>query len=946
MELEQAESESLAGLHPIDRLRLVLDCALDAIVTTNAEGRVLDWNRRAEELFGWSAGEAIGKNMTELFIPERFRERHTQGMARFLATGHGPILNRRFEIPALSRDGREFPVELTVSPAKTADGWLFSAFVRDLTLEKAAQLRLNLQYAAARIFAASEEPGEALPGVIQSIFDNTAWEVVAFWTPSKTEQEIRCFHSQVKDPWEGLEPFLEVTRSRSFVPGEGLPGEVWKSASHGWINLPEEGKNFPRLAFAAAAGISSALAYPITIGERVLGVLELFSRKRMDQEPEELKVLTGLGDQLGQFLEKCRVRAALTDRERELTDFVENATVGMHWVGPDGIIQWANRAELELLGYAAEEYLGHHIAEFHADEPVISDILERLSSGQRLENYEARLRRKDGSIRHVLINSDVKWEDGKFGQSRFFTRDITERKRYENALAESEQRFRTLADSAPVLIWMSGPDAQMTYLNKTWLEFRGRAEAEDLDTGWTAGIHPEDSQVCQDAFRSSIAARESFRLEYRFLRADGLYRHMLNTGTPRYSTVGEYTGFIGSCIDISDLRETEEQLRHSQKMEAVGRLAGGIAHDFNNLLTAINGYSEMALPLATGSVQLLEYLQEIKTSGERAASLTNQLLAYSRKQMLVPKIIKLNETVAEMERMLKRIIGEDIELVTFMDPALGMVRADPGQIQQIILNLALNARDAMLQGGRLTLETSNVVLDAEYVSTRLEAKPGRHVMLAVSDTGTGMTEEVKSRIFEPFFTTKGVGKGTGLGLSSVYGIVKQSGGNILVYSEQGRGTTFKMYLPIVETTAADTVIDPGPENQAPSGSERILVIEDESTVRKFICKVLTAHGYTVLEAKDGPEALSLVAAGMEFDLALTDVVMPGMNGRQLGNLISRRRSGCSILFMSGYTDNAIVHHGVLDSDAPFLQKPFTQAELLKRIRMLLDARAAQDTLPN
>jgi two-component system, cell cycle sensor histidine kinase and response regulator CckA len=623
-------------------------------------------------------------------------------------------------------------------------------------------------------------------------------------------------------------------------------------------------------------------------------------------------------------------------RERELTDFVENATVGMHWVGPDGIVLWANRCELDLLGCRKDEYIGHHISDFHAEAPVIAEMLARLSAGEELHNFEARLRRKDGGIRHVLINSNVLWDGDRFVHTRCFTRDITDRRFLQDALEESELRFRSMADSAPVLIWMAGTDALCEYLNRPWLEFRGRTLAQEIGSGWTEGLHPEDLKPTLDTCAAAYRARSQFRMEYRLRRHDGSYRWMLVTGTPRFAPDGGFSGFIGSCIDITEMKETEAQFRQSQKMESVGLLAGGIAHDFNNLLTAINGYSDLALAKLEGQTTLTEYLQEIRNSGERAASLTQQLLAFSRKQILAPVRLNLNTTVTDMQRMLQRLIGEDIELITVLEPELDSVRADPGQFQQILLNLALNARDAMPNGGRLTLETANVVLDKHHISTRLEAKPGRHVLLAVSDTGIGMSEAVKARIFEPFFTTKEVGRGTGLGLSSVYGIIKQSEGSIAVFSEAGQGTTFKIYLPIVVEAKSDERGVPDPAAKADtSGSGSILLVEDEHGVRKYVAHALTSVGYTVQQAKNAEEALDILKSGTMPELLLTDVVMPGMNGRQLAGMVKSKHPGMAVLFMSGYTETAIVHNGVLDADADFLPKPFTQAELLGKVRQVL-----------
>ena len=389
-------------------------------------------------------------------------------------------------------------------------------------------------------------------------------------------------------------------------------------------------------------------------GDRFHGVLELFHREEQTPDEETLKVLLHTGSQIGQFIERKKAEAALAQREKDLSDFVDNATVAMHWVGPDGVIQWANNCELEMLGYSHDEYIGHHIAEFHADEPIINDMFRRVSSREELANYGARLRCKDGSIRHVLINSNALWKDDVFIHTRCFTRDITDAKLAEEALAESELRFRSMADSAPVLIWVAGTDGLFNYFNKTWLVFRGRTLEQESGKGWTNGLHPETFRECLDTFLAAFTARTPFRKEFRLQRFDGAYRWMLNTGAPRFAPDGAFSGFIGTCIDITELKETEEQLRQSQKMEAVGRLAGGIAHDFNNLLTAINGYSDLALAMATGDATLIEYLQEIKNSGERAASLTQQLLAYSRKQTLKPEQIDVQDVLSDLTHLLNR----------------------------------------------------------------------------------------------------------------------------------------------------------------------------------------------------------------------------------------------------------------------------------------------------
>jgi signal transduction histidine kinase/ActR/RegA family two-component response regulator len=385
------------------------------------------------------------------------------------------------------------------------------------------------------------------------------------------------------------------------------------------------------------------------------------------------------------------------------------------------------------------------------------------------------------------------------------------------------------------------------------------------------------------------------------------------------------------------LRNSEEQLRQAQKLEAIGMLAGGIAHDFNNLLTVIGGYSDLTLVQLREEDPLRSNINEVKKAAERAAGLTRQLLAFSRKQVLQPKVLDLNAVVSELEKLLRRLIGEDIGFRTVLESTLGSVKADPGQIEQIIMNLAVNARDAMPRGGKLTIETKNVDLDEYYAKKHIAVIPGPYVMLAVSDTGTGMDQQTQARIFDPFFTTKETGKGTGLGLSTVYGIVKQSGGNIWVYSEVGRGTTFKVYLPRVDEGAeeykrsAETQVDF-------RGPETVLVAEDEEMVRKLACKVLEMSGYRVLEAANGGAALLICERHNEpIHLLITDVIMPEMSGRELADRLAQLRPEMKVLYMSGYTDNAIVHHGVLNEGASFIQKPFATHALARKVREVLDA---------
>jgi nitrogen-specific signal transduction histidine kinase len=404
-----------------------------------------------------------------------------------------------------------------------------------------------------------------------------------------------------------------------------------------------------------------------------------------------------------------------------------------------------------------------------------------------------------------------------------------------------------------------------------------------------------------------------------------------------FDTEGRKLGAVLVQHDITERRRLEEQYLQAQKMEAVGRLAGGIAHDFNNLLTVILGYGDVVLGQLPRGSPARDLVTEMVRAGERAAALTRQLLAFSRQQMLAPRVLDLNAVVTDLERMLRRVIGEDVALRTSLQPALGHVKADPGQVEQVVLNLAVNARDAMPTGGKLTIETHDVELDEGYARSRPEARPGRHVLLAVSDSGCGMTAEVLAHAFEPFFTTKGPGKGTGLGLATVHGIVKQAGGHVAVYSEPGLGTTFKVYLPRVHEPVSRGKSRAG-QAPLPRGTETLLLVEDDESVRSLTGMVLRQGGYTVLEAGDGGEAVRIAGghAG-SIHLLVTDVVLPQTGGRQLAERLLGLHPGMRVLYLSGYTDDAVVRHGILEDQVHFLSKPFSPAVLALKVREVLDS---------
>ena len=525
--------------------------------------------------------------------------------------------------------------------------------------------------------------------------------------------------------------------------------------------------------------------------------------------------------------------------------------------------------------------------------------------------------------------------------------DITERRRAERERIETEQRCSDLVENARDIIYTHDLEGRFTSLNRAGEQITGYKRTEALNLTLEDVVMPSHLREAKEKLARKLAGDSIAVHELDIRTKDGQVLTVEINSHPIYEN-DVPIGMQGVARDVTERRQLEDQLRQAQKMESIGTLAGGIAHDFNNLLTIINGYTGLLLKELEDDHSAAEKLEEIRKAGSRARSLTHQLLAFSRKQLLRPKTLDLNVIVHEMGTMLRRLIGEDIELTIILDPVPQPIQADPGQISQVIMNLAVNARDAMPQGGKLRIETANVFLDHEYCRHHLGAKVGPFFMFGLTDTGCGMSAHTMQHLFEPFFTTKGTGRGTGLGLSTVYGIVKQSGGYIEVQSELGRGSTFKVYLPVVGVKhhSAPTNLEQSEEN-LPKGSELVMVVEDEEAVRTLAKEILETCGYEVLEAEDGMEALSVwQALDSGVNLLLTDVVMPRMGGRELMHTLSEWQPDLRVLYMSGYTDDAIVRHGLDRGTADLILKPFTPDSLASKVREVLDRPLGDIPNPN
>jgi two-component system cell cycle sensor histidine kinase/response regulator CckA len=657
--------------------------------------------------------------------------------------------------------------------------------------------------------------------------------------------------------------------------------------------------------------------------------------------------LTALGEDVNalisavdrELLERRRAEESARASERSYRLLFERNPNPM-WVYDSGTLRFlaVNDAAVHNYGYSREEFLAMTIEDIRPQEdlPQLHAIVRPDQSVEARGLSTAgiwRHRRKDGTLLEADITSHTHVFAGRPARVVLAV-DVTARVEAERALRRSEARYRDLFENAGDLIAMVDVESRLTMVNEAFVRTLGYTRDELIGRPLRELVPPEWHERLEAARDRKIDDDvEGTTYEHELVAKDG-HRIQVEVASRVIEVDGQPVGVEAICRDITERRQLEEQLRQAQRLEAIGRLAGGIAHDFNNLLTVISGYADALLE--EGDPASRRELKEIAAAAERATILTRQLLAFSRRQVLQPRVLDLNEVVDGIMPMLTRLIGEDIDLVTALDPGLEHVLADPNQIEQVLLNLVLNARDAMPQGGKLTIATTNTELDESYVAEHPEARLGRHATLSVSDNGVGMDAGTVARVFEPFFTTKPVGTGTGLGLSTVYGIVKQSGGNTWIYSEPGRGSTFKVYLPAANEPLA-TVGRDRPEIATPTGSETILIVEDEDAVRTLAADMLRARGYTVHATGSAEEALRLAADGDEpIDLLLTDLVMPEMNGRDLAAKILETIPDVRVLFMSGYADEAVTRNGALEAGAAYLEKPFSGRDLARMVRDALD----------
>jgi two-component system cell cycle sensor histidine kinase/response regulator CckA len=639
--------------------------------------------------------------------------------------------------------------------------------------------------------------------------------------------------------------------------------------------------------------------------------------------------------------EKIQAESALAASERRFRSLVQNSSDMVTILAPDGTITYASDSAERIVGYSPHHLVGTSLLTYldNGDIDRVRALLQSNGKSSVSGPIEFCLRHADGSPVWLEAVGTNLLTDATIRGIVLNARDVSERKRADRALRESEERYRDLFDNASDLVCMATPDGSLLYVNKAWQEGTGYGEDEIDRLQLLDIIHADSRAQYSEVLGRVLAGERLDHVELVFVPQSGSPITVEGNLSCTFKD-GQPSVVRGIYRDVTERKRVEDHLRRAERMQAAGKLAGGVAHEVNNMMTGVIGFSEFLLRSLDPEDPRREDVEEVIRAGTRAADVTRQLLAFTRQQFLRPQVLEINAVVSEMEKMLRHSLGEDKLLQLRLAAHTGDILADRGQLEQVLINLVLNARDAMTGHGRVTIETGRSEWDEVYAQRHegVEIPPGRYVMLAVSDDGCGMDANIQARIFEPFFTTKAIGQGTGLGLSTVYGIVKQSGGFIWVYSEPGEGSVFKVYLP-----EARPLSPAEPERKIASaparGSETILVIEDEDIVRHLACRALRDHGYAVVEARNGSLALSYMQAHAgTVHLVISDVVMPEMGGREFGLNLAALHPGLPILYMSGYTGEDVVQRGLLDAGAPFQQKPFTPAALASKVRAMLDHR--------
>lgn len=896
-DLKQAEA---ALEESEERFRMLFDHVPDAYILADMQGEIIDCNQATEELAGYGREELIGNNFACLpWLDFRQQVKLADLMAQ---TARGEVMGP-VDFTVTRKDGGEVIAEGMSLPLYIQGQNLVLTIVRDVTARKLAEAALRESETRFRHISSS------ISDISYSCSTGPDGSYAIDWLAGAAE------------------------RITGYAVEEIKAQRCWR-----FLVIEADQPRFEKHITGLAPGSSGACE--LRLKHKNGGIVWVASFAKIVQEPEQPELLSLYGG-LVDITARKQAEAALAAHLEFLQLLLDTIPNPIFFKDAQGAYLGCNKAFEDYLGVTRNEIVGKTVYDLSprelADEYHRMDLEAFQTTGTQV--YESRVQAADGARRHVVFHKATFPDPtGGVGGLVGMITDITGLKQAEAELQESEQRFRLMAETIQDVFWIATPGiGKMVYVSPAYEQVWGRPcqELNQSPQAFLEAIHPED----RERVKSEItAAREQgipWSHEYRVIQPDGAVRWIQDRGFPVRDDQGRVTLFTGVATDVTEHKVLEAQLLQAQKMEAVGRLAGGVAHDFNNLLMAITGYGELMRGNILRDDPLYSHLENILKAGDRAAALTQQLLTFSRQKIIQPQVIDLNRVVLDLEPMLRRLIGEDLDLEIVTDRRPAVVKADPGQMGQIIMNLVVNARDAMPQGGRLTLKTALPEFK-ESRNTRFGlAPPGDYVRLVVQDTGAGMDEATQAHVFEPFFTTKEVGKGTGLGLSTVYGIVKQSGGYLDLESSPGAGSTFTIYLPRLEAIVVPPRVKI-PITANFQGEETILLVEDEDMLRGLLAKFLRLYGYTVLEARHGGEALLTCERHPgPIHLMVTDVVMPQMSGRELADRLTPLRPEMQVLYMSGYTEDALVQHGVADLSVAFLQKPFRPIELARRVHAVL-----------
>lgn len=950
---QRALAQAEAALHQVEAgYHTTLLSVGDAVIVTDLAGRVTLMNPVAEALTGWARAEAAGRPLGEIFaiMNEETHAPVENPVSRVLREGGVAGLGNHTLL--LARDGREIPIADSGAPIRDEAGTMSGVVLvfRDQTAERTHLRQLMALNCLGQALARSNDLGAIFRAVCEHLprIVDCPNLLISLW--DEETRTLRAAYALADGKPQDVSAFPPLSM-REDAPLEGRRRALIAQQPVRMESLPAPSEGGHLIGAVDEAHIPhSALYVPMVVEGRTLGLLEVQSYREGAYTEREVALLIPAANQIGlaiqntRLLESLQAERDMLARERSLL-----RTVLDHLPGPvyiydhEGRLQISNRADCEANGWREEDVLGQTALDLfpgEVGERTHAENMRLLQTGDPILNREERFVTPEGEVRWFL-NSKIPFRDasGRIAGLVGIVHDITPVKEAVEALIQSEEEKSLILDNVSERFLYLGPDLRVHLANK--------AAADSVNQ------HPRDllGRYCYEIWHGRaepcgncpvLRARATGHIEEGEVESeDGhIYHHR---AYPIVDKRGEIEAFVEFVREVTRERQLERerlaleaQLRQAQKMEAIGRLAGGIAHDYNNMLQSILGYTQLALEETPEDHPLRMYLEEIQSAGRRSATLTRQLLAFARRQTITPEVLDLNAYIEEMLKMLRRLIGENIILRWF--PAQGGLHVfmDPSQISQILANLVVNARDAIADAGTITIKTADAEIDEAYTALHAEAAPGRYVVLSVSDTGCGMTEEVKAHLFEPFFTTKPLGQGTGLGLATVYGIVKQNGGFINVYSEPGLGATFRLYLPRYDVAAREASEKATPR-PLPLGQETILLVEDEMTLLQVGSQMLKRLGYTVLAANSPEEALRLAQEYEgEIHLLITDVVMPTMNGRQLAEHLHALRPNIKCLYTSGYTANIISHAGVLDEGVRFIPKPFSLESLAAQVREALE----------